>query len=208
MGYIDITRGVAPDIEYYPGDPPVRLEAWNRVSMGDDFNVSELRCGTHTGTHVDAPAHCWEHAAGVDLLALESLCGPAVVLDLEPRRTGLLPLLIEPSALEGAPAGCQRLLLRTRGRTTPEVQGEAALSETAARWLVERDIRLIGIDELSIAPAADQLSVHRLLLGAGVVILEGLDLSQVQAGRYEVYCLPLKLLGADGAPARAILSPA
>lgn len=197
--YIDVTLPIAPGMAVYPGDPPVALAPWATVSAGG-FNVSALRLGTHTGTHIDAPAHCFDGAAGVDAISLDVLCGPAFVLDCASVRTPPTPL--GPAALVGAPAGCTRLLLRTRGE---ESANAAGLSLAAADWLITHGVRLVGIDRLSIAPAHDPLPVHQRLLGAGVIILEGLDLADAPAGPCELLCLPLKLHGADGAPARVAL---
>lgn len=208
----DVTLNVSETLPLYPGDPSPALDPWQRRSAGAAFDVSLLRIGTHSGTHVDAPRHCLDVAAGeggVDAVPLTALCGPAFVLDLAGRLDGAAP--IETLALDAAAARCTRLLLRTHDGdywaqpatlTTPAGCG---LSVAAARSLAARGVVLVGIDRLSIAPAGAELAVHQILLGGGVVIVEGLDLSAVAAGAYELYCLPLRLAGADGAPARAVL---
>lgn len=202
----DLTLIVSERLPAYLGDPRPGLSPWLRRSAGAEFDVSVLRIGTHTGTHVDAPAHCIDGDTGVDALPLDALCGPAFVLDLALRATDNGPIAAD--ELAAVPDACTRLLLRThdgadwRAERAPAPLG---LAEEAARVLVERDIALVGIDRLSIAPADAELSVHRTLLEAGIVIVEGLDLGGVRQGEYELYCLPLKLAGADGAPARAIL---
>jgi arylformamidase len=202
--WLDVTLPLRQGMPLYPGDPPLALTPWSSLEAGAPFAVSALALGTHTGTHVDAPAHCISGGAGVDHLPLEALCGPAVVLDLAvPAAIGG----IGPALLETLPDDCERLLLRTQdGRLwAGEVLLEVGLTEAGAALLIERGVRLVGIDRLSIAPASDPLPVHRALLAAGVVILEGLDLRAVPAGPCELFCLPLKLAGADGAPARVAL---
>jgi arylformamidase len=197
---IDISRPIGPDTPVWPGDPPVVVERVARVEAGDPAEVSRLQLGTHTGTHVDPPAHFLPGGVTVDQLPLDVLVGPAVVADL----TGVPS--IDPGALEslGLPAGTVRLLLKT-GREAGGIAGGGALSSEGARWLVDRGVLLVGADTLSVEPGTDAYPVHRTLLGAGVVIVEGLDLASVAAGPYQLVCLPLRITGGDGAPARAVL---
>jgi arylformamidase len=200
MEIFDVSQRVVPGMFVWPGDPPVEVRATARVRAGDPANVSELRLGTHTGTHVDPPAHFFDGTTTVDALPLDVLIGDALVVDVSGRTGPLGPAELERA---GAGPGAVRLLLRTGagpGRDGP------ALSEDGARWVVGRGIRLVGIDAPSIeAPAGRGHPVHEVLLQAGVVIVEGLDLSAVSAGGYELVCLPLKVTGGDGAPARAVL---
>ncbi|HEV3363305.1 MAG TPA: cyclase family protein [Acidimicrobiia bacterium] len=190
---IDISLPLGPDTPVWPGDPPVLVEAVARIEDGDPADVSRLALGTHTGTHVDPPAHFLPGAATVDHLPLEVLVGPAVVLDCSAGP-------IDGAALEARPLpdGSTRVLLKTGGDA-------GALTPDGARWLVERGVRLVGADTLSIEPETGDYPVHRLLLGAGVVIVEGLDLAAVAAGAYQFVCLPLRIVDGDGAPARAVL---
>ncbi len=204
-GWLDVTLPLRSGMPVYPGDPPVAITAWTGLDQGTGFSVSVLTLGTHTGTHVDAPAHCIPGGIGVEALPLEALCGAAVVLDLV--RVAAAGSAIGPEELGPLPAACKRLLLRTRDGALWDgtVLPDAGLSPAAATLLVERGVRLVGIDRLSIAPADDPLPVHRALLAAGVIILEGLDLRAAPSGPCELFCLPLKLAGADGAPARVAL---
>ena len=192
----------------YDGDPQVRIERVMEIPRGDLANLSRMELGTHTGTHVDAPLHFVDGGAGADRLPLDALVGPAVVADARGA-----PGDIDAAALAalGVPPGTERLLLRTRngdlwdrGAFTRDFAGVA---DDAARELVAMGVRLLGIDYLSIAPSADPAPTHRTLLEAGVVVVEGLDLRPAPAGRYELVCLPLRIEGADGAPARALLRP-
>ncbi|MGH9283128.1 MAG: cyclase family protein [Acidimicrobiales bacterium] len=206
---IDITLGIETGMPVWPGDPPVVVEPVATLAGGDPASVSALRLGTHTGTHVDPPAHFVEGGATVDQLDLAVLVGPAVVVDLRGRSGPL-----EPADLEGAglPAGVERVLLRTDNSARwdrPETglpETWVAVSPAGARWLVDHGIRLVGVDALSIeAPTDDGYPVHRILLGAGVVLVEGLVLSHAEAGPYVLACLALKIVGGDGAPVRAVL---
>ena len=190
---IDISLPIGPDTPVWPGDPPVLIEPVARVEAGDAADVSRLSLGTHTGTHVDPPAHFLPGTATVDDLPLDVLMGPAVVAQCSPGP-------IDASTLGSAalPEGAARVLLKTGADA-------GALTADGARWLVARGVRLVGADTLSIEPADDHYPVHRVLLGAGVVIVEGLDLAAVAPGSYEFVCLPLRIAGGDGAPARAVL---
>lgn len=194
---IDISLPIGPSLAVWPGDPPVEVEPLTRVEEGDP-GVSRLALGTHTGTHVDPPAHFVSGGATVDELPLDVLVGPAVVADC----TGGAP--IDAARLEGLglPAGTARLLLKTAAGTAAGL-----LTAGGAGWLVERGVRLVGADTLSIEPETEEYPVHRILLGAGVVIVEGLDLTAAAPGPYELVCLPLRITGGDGAPARAVLLP-
>ena len=202
---IDISLPIHPGMVLYEGDPGVEVIPRLEIARGDTANVSFLSMGSHTGTHVDAPAHFLEGGATVEALALDILIGPALVAEV-----GSAPLIgrrdLEPLPLEGV----SRLLLKTRnsslwarGAFTREF---VALDLDGARYLAERGLGLIGIDYLSIESFhAPGHPVHRHLLGAGMVILEGLDLARVTPGAYELVCLPLPVRGIDGAPCRAVL---
>lgn len=205
----DITVPFRTDLPLWPGDPPPSMTLMKAQAAGARSNVTRLDTGVHFGTHLDAPVHFIEGGKGVDELALDDLVGPCVV--------GAVPETAEitPAHLDalGLPAGTRRLLLKTRNSALwnqPDhafFEDFAALTPDAAQWVVDRGIRLIGIDYLSIQRFADAVSTtHLVLLGAEVVIVEGLDLRAVEPGDYELACLPMKLAGADGAPVRAILT--
>ncbi len=202
MRLYDVTLPIAPGMPVYPGDPAVAIRPWH---SGTPVAVSHLSLGAHTGTHVDAPRHLREGAPGVDRLPLEALIGPARVLDLPEAER------IAATDLRGLDLpGPGRLLFRTRnsadwrrGRFPVEPVG---LTPEAAQLLVQKAVRLIGLDSPSAdAVEAADLPAHRTLLDAGTVILEGLDLFDVSAGEYELLCLPLKIVDGDGGPARVIL---
>ncbi len=204
---IDLSPTISPDLPVWPGDPRVTLRQPYHLARGDDFTLTELVMSAHAGAHVDAPAHYVRGGAGVDRLPLDALVGPARVVDTGDAE-GVTAAVLAGLSI---PPGTERLLLRTRNSTRglmrlPEFQTDfAALAADGAQWLVDQGVRLVGIDYFSIAPYDDLAPTHRILLEAGVVIVEGLDMIDVRPGEYVFVCLPLKLKGADGAPARAIL---
>ena len=210
MTIIDLSPRITPDLPVWPGDPAVRLTQPASLARGDPFTLTELAMSAHTGTHVDAPAHYVRDRAGADALPLDALVGPALVLD-----TGDVPLITAEvlAALAPSPAP-PRLLLRTHNSARELMRSShfhtdfVALSADAASWLVAQGVRLVGIDYYSIAPYKALAPTHEILLQAGVVVVEGLDMTEVVAGPYTFICLPLKLAAPDAAPARAILLPA
>ena len=205
--YIDISLAVSADLPHWPGSVAPSITRWRDMDRGDPVNDCILTCDVHTGTHVDAPVHFLADGADVTRLPLEVLIGPAVVVDLPSVQTVTAEVL---EALN-LPADTQRLLLRSRNSEGWK-RGESAfqpdfvaLTVEAARWVVARGIRLIGVDYLSVQCFCGDAQTHIVLLETEVVIVEGLNLSDVAPGSYELICLPLKLAGADGAPARAVL---
>ena len=208
MEIYDITLPIHNGALVWPGDPPVSLERLKAITSGAEANVSRLSLGVHTGTHVDAPDHFLDDGQTVESLSLEVLTGPALVVRVPDEIDCIMPEVLDRSAI---PAGTQRILFKTRNSAC-RVRGETAfdtafvaVSVDAAGWLIERGVRLVGVDYLSVAPYGESVPTHRRLLEAGVVIVEGLDLGAVEPGAYELYCLPLKLKGVEGAPAREIL---
>jgi arylformamidase len=204
----DISLTIHPGMIVWPGDPNVQLERVSKMEDGADCNVSHLSFGVHTGTHVDAPYHFVADGSTVEALPLDVLVGPAQVVQL-PDKVTLIDARVLADA--GIAEGVERLLLKTSNRVFWEEAREGfqkdfvAISEDGARYLVDRGVKLVGIDYLSVAPFDAGVPTHTVLLKAKVVALEGLDLGQVQPGWYELVCLPLKLAGSDGAPTRAIL---
>lgn len=208
MRIYDISLPITTGMVVWPGDPSVEMERVVKMEEGSDANVTHLRMSAHTGTHVDAPYHfLGENSATIDQLPIKLLTGRAYVLHL-PKVD-----LITASVLEGAeiPPRTRRLLFKTRNSEywkNPSLEFQrnfVAISADGAQHLVERGVKLVGVDYLSVAPFHDSVQTHRILLKAGVVIVEGLDLSKVSQGRYTLHCLPLKLVGCEGSPARAIL---
>lgn len=202
MRIYDVTRPVFAGMPVWPGDPPCRC-GWSARLPGDGVNAAELSLGVHTGTHADGPLHVLEGAAPIADLPLGAFIGPADVVDV----AGAVAL-DEGWVDANLPAGCERLLLRTGAWADPEHFPAAwpALTPGGARLLVTRHVRLLGTDAPSPDPAdADDLPVHRILLGAGIPIVENLLLDDVAPGRYELVALPLRLAEADSSPVRAVL---
>ncbi len=206
----DISVPVSSGLPVWPGDPRVSLERVSKIEEGADANVTFIRMSAHTGTHIDAPYHfLGGDNDTVDQLPLELLIGPAYVLHVPVEVN-----LVKTETLQALviPEGTTRLLIKTRNSNywqsaeTEFIKEYVAISPDAARYLIERGIQVIGVDYLSIAPFDNTIPTHRILLEAGVLIIEGLNLSGIDQKNYELYCLPLNLIGTDGAPARAVLT--
>jgi arylformamidase len=207
MRTYDITLTITPEMTVWPGDPSVSIKRISSIASGDNSNVSQMSMSCHTGTHVDAPDHFLNNGKTVEGLSLDLLVGRAYVLHLPDINLITASVLMEADI----PPRTRRLLFKTRNSDYWAVGNTefhtdfVGLSVDAAELLVDRNVKLVGIDYLSIAPYKLGTPVHTILLNAGVVVIEGLDLSQVSQGRYTLHCLPLKLGGADGAPTRAVL---
>ncbi len=207
MQTYDITLTISPEMVIWPGNPGVHIERVNKIEEGAHSNVSKLEMGVHTGTHVDAPYHFLTDGKTAERLQLKALTGRVYVLSL-PNVDVITAKVLENAEI---PPRTRRLLFKTRNSqywasSTKDFQpGFVGISADGAEFLVKRGVKLIGIDYLSIAPYHQSKPTHEAFLKAGVVIVEGLNLSEINQGRYTLYCLPLKLAGSDGAPARAIL---
>jgi len=205
--YIDGSMPIADGMLVWPTDPPVEIAVFKSPTQGDRSTVSKLTLGTHTGTHIDAPRHFLPEAEGIEALDLDVLIGECMVLDVR-GRGDVTPEHLAPALA----AGATRVLLRTGTIETQMVEGFSkqfpALTAEGARALVAGGVRLVGIDTMSVevyhAPGAP---THHALLEARVVIIENLLLRDVPEGRYELIALPLRIDGADGAPARVLLRP-
>lgn len=203
----DISVPIIASMPTYPGDPPVTIEPVMRIDRGDAANVSRLSFGNHTGTHIDPPVHFIPDGKTIDQLDLSVLYGPARVVDMTPIERAITATNLENTKLAD---GETRILFKTRNSmlwSKPGFQKDfVAFAEDAAEWLVDHGIRLVGIDYLSadLFGAAQPLA-HRVLLRAGVIIVEGLNLKEIAPRNYTLACLPLLIKGGDGAPARAIL---
>jgi arylformamidase len=202
---LDVSVPLAPGIPVYPGNPEFELQPVKRIADGASSNVSRLVLGTHTATHVDAPKHFFDDGPGADRLPLDLLIGRARVVEVS-RRGGITANDLAAAALRED----LRVLLKTPNSAlwngTAFKQDYTYLTEEGARYLVEQGVKVVGVDYLSVeqfkkpgAPA------HRTLLSSSTVIIEGLNLSEVEPGMYELFCLPLRIEGADGAPARVVL---
>jgi arylformamidase len=203
----DVTVELWPGMPTWEGEPGPCLRVIKTYDP-DGARVSELSLGVHSGTHVDAPVHFIPGAPSAESLPLEALLGPCQLVEVA--TTG--NIAIEDALAAGLDPRCERVLFKTRNSALWDDltfrTDFAAIQPALAHWLVGAGARLVGIDYLSVEPYGVAVpEVHLTLLEAGVVILEGLDLRHVPAGRYDLACLPLKLRGSDGAPARVVLRP-
>ena len=206
----DVSLVIRPDMVTWPGEPAPRIEALRRIAKGDTANVSVVTISDHAGTHVDPPLHFLEGGNTGDKLPLEPLVGPCTVVAFDG------PGHVSSEWLDRAklPAGTERILFKTRNSarwgdaTAAFTRDFTTINAGAARWCVAHRIKVVGVDYLSIEPQGPEKEgypVHKTLLGANVVIIEGLDLRSVTPGQYELVCAPIKLLHGDGAPARVFL---
>ena len=209
MRIYDVSLNISPSMLVWPGDIKVTLERNEKMEEGSDANVSRLEMSVHAGTHVDAPYHfLGGDNATVDQLPLNVLIGETYVVHIPDEVN-----LITAEVLQGANINSRtkRVLFKTRNSTFWVQQDQkfeenfVAISADGAQFLVDQGIQLVGVDYLSVAPYNNGVPTHRVLLEAGIVIIEGLNLAEVPHGCYTIYCLPLKLKGADGAPARTVL---
>lgn len=204
--WIDVSAPLRSGMVHWPGDPPIVIERVQDMDHGAVCNVSRLALGAHTGTHMDAPAHFIAQGASIDTLPLDVTIGTARVLAISD------PVEITVEALRPHQiARGERILFKTRNSarpwaSEPFIEDFVYLAQEAAAYLADIGVRLVGVDYLSVGGyRVDGAPTHRALLGAGVWIIEGLDLSAVAPGAYEMICLPLRIMGCDGAPARAVL---
>lgn len=197
----DVSVPIYAGMVHYPDDPSIEIDNITHVERGDVCTVSRITMGTHTGTHIDAPIHFLPGGTGVEEVPLENLIGPARVIEIKN------PKSVKAEELRAHNLGArERLLFKTSNsercwKTSEFVKNFVAIAEDAASYLASLDTLAVGIDYLS----AGNPETHRTLLGAGVVIIEGLNLTGIAQGRYEMLGLPLKISGGDGAPARVLL---
>ena len=203
---IDISVPLRSGMVHWPDNPPVRIERMLDMERGDVANVSKISLGSHTGTHMDAPIHFVRAGEGMDRLPLDATIGRARLVEIQD------PVSIKPDELSQHGIGRgERVLFKTRNSslgwwTQDFIEDFVYVSQEAARYLADREVRTVGVDYLSVGGfRRDGVETHQVLLGAGIWVIEGLDLSRVEPGEYELICLPLKVEDGDGAPARAIL---
>lgn len=205
-GWIDISVPLRNGMVHWPTDQEVRIERKLAIGRGDAMNLTAASMSMHTGTHMDAPLHFLAGTPAIDRMPLDATVGGARVLDF-PASKSIGPADLEPYAIDPG----ERILLKTSNshrcwRTDEFVADFVAVTPDGARHLAARGIRAVGIDYISIGPyGAEGDETHRILMAAGIWIIEGLNLSAVEPGEYDLVCLPLKVLDSDGAPARAIV---
>jgi arylformamidase len=207
-GWIDVSVTVRHGMPHWPDNPPIVLQRVMDTGRGDECNVSHLAMGVHSGTHMDAPVHFIHGASGLDEMPLTATMGQARVIQIDDPREITADELRRHDLQPG-----ERILFRTSNsercwQSSSFVEDFVGISEQAAEHLADAKVRTVGVDYLSVGRYdADGAKIHKTLLKAGIWIIEGLNLSAVTGGRYEMICLPVKLHGSDGAPARAILRP-
>jgi arylformamidase len=202
----DISVPIANGAVVYPGNPEVRIAPHSELSRGASSNLSTISFGSHTGTHVDAPSHFFQAGGTVDQLPLSALVGPARVIAFGPDVMSVTAKHLQQHSLQNV----ERLVIRTRNSTFVKDQQFHSdftfVAPDAAEYLVSLGVKLVGVDYYSVEQFhSGHHRTHRTLLERGIVIVEGLDLSEIEPGDYEFVCLPLRLQGLDGAPARAVL---
>jgi arylformamidase len=207
--WIDISVPLYSGMVHWPDNPPVEIKRMLDMDRGAPCNVSVLSMGSHTGTHMDAPRHFLRRGIGMDRMPLTATLGPVRVIEIHDRES-IKPGDLRPHRIRRG----ERVLFKTPNsrrswRSDAFDEDFVYISQEAARYLAQCRIRTVGVDYLSVGGfKRDGLETHQALLGAGIWIIEGLNLAKVKPGKYELVCLPLKMLGADGAPARAILRKA
>jgi arylformamidase len=204
--WVDISVVIKPGMVRWPGDPEIRKEPFLDMNRGDVCNVSSLAFGSHTGTHMDAPLHFIKNGLSLDTMPLDATIGPCRVIEIKDRESIKLREIENQRIRPG-----ERILFKTRNsrhawKTDNFVEDFVYISKEAAAFLATAKVRTVGIDYLSVGGFhKDGVETHHALLGAGIWIVEGLNLSKIKPGKYELNCLPIKILGSDGAPARALL---
>lgn len=204
----DVTLTIREGLPVWPGEPEVTLHRVKKLEEGANANVTYMAFAVHTGTHVDAPCHFLADEEGVDKLPLDVLVGEVTVVEMP---DSVDQITAKEVSASGLVAGTERVLFKTRnsnywieGVDTFQT-GFVGITEDGAQALVDLGVKLVGIDYLSIAPFKMSRPTHLVMLKARMVVIEGLDLSSIKSGKYTLFCLPLKLANADGAPARVIL---
>ena len=207
MKLYDVSLPISNNLPVWPGDSPVSLKMTSSMAKGDQCNVTSIEMGTHVGTHIDAPYHFLEDGATIDAIPIETFIGPCLVVELDAE-----DIIEKIDFQKYNPGKHSRILIKTKNSElwANDVSSfdpkYVSLGIDAAQYLVEIKATLVGIDYLSIESFQCGICpVHRLLLENNITILEGLNLSGVKAGAYELICMPLKLQDCEGAPARVVL---
>ena len=204
--WIDISVPLYTGMVHWPDNPPVRVERMMNIDEGDGCNVSKMSLGVHTGTHVDAPLHFLRDGSGIHMVPFDALIGPARVVEITDTRAVTVDELRRHDIQQG-----ERILLKTINstrcwRTDDFVEDFVYVEQAAARYLAGLRLQTLGVDYLSVGGfTTDGAETHQALLTANIWVIEGLNLSAVSSGTYELICLPLKIVDSDGAPARAVL---
>ncbi len=208
MNIIDISIPLAEKTPVWEGDKGISVPRVAKIEEGSDFNVSRIELGVHAGTHIDAPFHVFEKGNTANQIPLDTLIGCVQVVEIP---DGIS--VIDKNCLMklNFQDGIDRILFKTSNSVYWETdpfsfnKEYVAINSEGAMYLADMDLRLIGVDYFSVSPYDDLKQPHMILLDRGIVLLENIDLRQVVPGTYELICLPMKIIGTDGAPVRAVL---
>jgi len=208
MRIFDVSLPIHNNMMPFYQDPTASIYRVRDMDKGDDANVSELKMGCHCGTHLDAPVHFVPGAPAVESLSLDDLIGPALVLEFPDSLDQIHAKDLEQA---GIPEGVTRILFKTRNsklwgrKETKFSKDYVGVEADAARWLIDHGLKVVGHDHLSVCPFHDLLTPHRLFFEARIIVIEGLNLTDIEPGLYQLICMPLNIVGGDGAPCRVAL---
>jgi len=208
QNWLDISLSIHQGMAHWPDNPPVSIQPSQCLAHGDVCNVSKITLGSHTGTHVDGINHFIKGGMGIDEMPLDATIGKARVIKIKDTES-IKVAELEPYNLQEG----ERVLFKTINseryyQTDEFIENFVYISTAAAQYLAARKVRTVGVDYLSVGGyQGNVIEVHHALLGSGIWAIEGLNLSQVEPGEYELICLPIKLKNGDGGLARAILKP-
>ena len=211
MKIYDISVGISPEMPTWPDDPPVILTKLAEIQNGADANITAIEMSVHSGTHIDAPKHFIDDGIAADEIPFEKLMGEVVVMEMSDAASVISAEILKTHPDNSRLQTASKVLFKTINSGTwqsssAEFQKDyVGINKSGAKYLAGLNLDLIGIDYLSIAPYDDTVQPHTILLSKGIILLEGINLSRVPSGIYQLCCLPLKIIGCEGAPARAIL---
>lgn len=209
--WIDVTVPVKDGMVHWPSNPPVKIDRISDIRKGASSNVSLITMGSHTGTHMDSPLHFFPNGKGLDKMPLEATMGPCRVIEIK-HKWFITVEEIRPKQIRQG----ERILFKTRNskrcwKTDKFINDFVHFSVDAAKFLAEKKVQTIGVDYLSVgghkSHSTNGREVHLALLGAGIWVIEGLNLSKVKPGKYDLAALPMKLKDGDGGPTRVVIQP-
>jgi len=213
MKGFDISIPITNGMVTWPGDPPVKLSHISEIKKGDESNISYLEMCVHTGTHIDAPRHFIDGGKTIESILMEKLIGKVLVVDVNADVDVITEKVLLSHPKIDDIKKSKKILFHTRNssfwtsRSDTFYRNYVGIDASGAKYLTALGMDLVGVDYLSVAPFTDTLEPHQIFLSNEVVLLEGINLTNIEEGFYQLYCLPLNIPDCDGAPARAILMP-
>ncbi|MEA3327658.1 MAG: cyclase family protein [Chloroflexota bacterium] len=211
MKIYDISLPIKPTMPVWPGDPPVSIRSLSKIEEGDDAAVTEIQMSVHTGTHIDAASHFIEDGQTIDQIPLEKLFGEVLIINIDQIEKCISERVLKKHPLNNELINAKKVLFKTKNSRfwhdfPEEFQTDyVGIDASGATYLSKLNLDLVGVDYLSIAPFAETKQPHQILLTNEIVLLEGINLISIPEGKYQLYCLPLKIKGCEGAPARVVL---